>query len=146
MAIITDIKNQIKAKLDALVTSGVLGSVIMDDFKTDPTSIDIPKYPCAILSTPACGSQPETNRENMRDYTFDIPIIEKGENVTGATQIEELIEAIQDAFDNDPTLGGKADGGIEPAISNPDSINTGDKSIIMFVVTLKAKASKFLSF
>lgn len=144
--IATDIKNQIKVNLDALVTAGKLGSVLMDDFRDDLLNRDIPTYPCAILTTPAIESMTETNRDNLRTHIFQILVMQKGENVASATDVEDLIENILNQFDNDPTLGGKASGGVEPSSSTPEAITTGDRTYIVFTVTLKAKALKSLTF
>lgn len=141
MSIVADIKNQINTILTGLVSSNVLGAILMDDFKDDMLSRDIPAFPCAILTSPSIeSSSAETNQENLRTHTFEMMIVQKGENVTGPSDIENLMEAIMNAFDNDPTLGGKANGGVEPAISPTVSITSGDKAYILFVVTIKPKA------
>lgn len=142
----TAIKNRIKALLDELVTAATLGSVFVDDFKTNPFEKDIAKYPAAILTTAAVESEAVTNRDNMRAYIFEIVIINKGENVTSATQIETLMDAILDKFDNDPTLAGAADGAVEPSTSTPEAFSTGDKTYIVFSVFLRAKKIKALTF
>ena len=151
MSQIADVKTNIKANLDALKAAGTLGSVIMDDFKEDILSRDIPKFPCAILTTPAVGSDYETNRDNIRTFTFEIVVIQKGENITATSAIEDLIEAILNQFDNDPTLkgggaSGVADGGVEPSTSQPDSIAAGDKTYVVFTVAIRARAIKSLTF
>ena len=126
MSIAGDIKTRIKAILDALVTSTVLGSVLMDDFRDDVLNRDIPAFPCAILTSPSIESPiAETNQ---------------GENVTGTNDIEDLMEVLVNAFDNDPTLSGKANGGVEPAVSPTVSITSGDRTYILFVITIKPKA------
>jgi hypothetical protein len=141
MSIVGDIKNQIKTILDALVTGTVLGSVLMDDFKDDVLNRDIPAFPCAILTSPSIeSSSAETNQDNLRTHTFEILIVQKGENVTGSNDMEDLMEALINAFDNDPTLSGKANGGVEPAVSPTVSISSGDRTYILFVITLKPKA------
>ncbi len=141
MSIVGDIKNQIYATFSSLVTSGDLGAVLMDDFKDDMLSRDIPAFPCAIITSPAIeSSSAETNVDNLRTHTFEIMVVEKGENITDPTDIEDLMELIVNAFDNDPTLGGKANAGLDPAVSPTVSITSGDKAYILFVITLKPKA------
>ena len=138
-AITSTIKNAIKAKLNALCPS-TLKTVIVDDFNTNPNLENIPHFPAAILNSPSTQSERDTNRENLRTHIFEILVIQKGENVTGANDIEEMREAILDTFDNDGTLGGAANGSVDPASSNPQSITSGDKTYIVFTVTLKARA------
>ena len=138
-SITSTIKNAIKAKLDAL-TPGTLKTVIVDDFNTNPVLENIPQFPAALLNSPSTESERDTNRENLRTHIFEVLIIQKGENVTSANDIEELRETILDAFDNDGTLGGAANGSVEPASSSPQSITSGDKTYIVFTVTLKARA------
>lgn len=145
--LVTTIKNAIKSKLDALVVQEILEEVQEDDFKISPVyNRDIAQYPAAVLTCPSIEADTLTNRDNLRTHVFDIVVIEKGENVESVTQVEDLMENILNAFDNDPTLGGAANGGVEPAISTPAPIVSKDKSLIVFVVTIKAKATKDLTF
>lgn len=147
MALVTDIKNKIKTFLDELVTAGTLGEVQMDDFKISPVwERDFAKYPAAILTMPAIEGGYFTNRQNERVHTFEIVIVSKGENIASATDIETLAEAILDKFDNQPTLAGKADGGVEPSTTPAEPITSRGKSLIIFSVIIKAKAIKDLSF
>jgi hypothetical protein len=143
----TNIKLKIKSMLDALVTDGTLKFAFIDDMRRSAVlERDVPKFPAAILASPATDSGYSTNRENMRTYTFTIVIIQKGENMQSSEDIEELSETVLDAFDNDPTLSGLADGGMEPSSSTPEAMSTQDKSFIVFRITLKIHASKALSF
>ncbi len=143
----TTVKTKIKEKLDALVTSGILKFVMVDDLKANPTlDRDIPSFPAAILVSPSSEGSYSTNRSNIRTYTFAITIVQKAENVESSDEIEYLSDQLLDAFDNDPTLDGSAIGGLEPSSSNPESITSQDKSYIVFTVTLKAHADKTLTF
>ena len=145
-AIISTIKNAVKTKLESLVPA-TLGQVVVDDFKqADFSYKDIGKYPAAVLSSPSLEGSAETNRDNLRTHTFTIGIIQKGENVQSATDIEEIMEAVVDAFDNDPTLGGAAPGGVDPSSSTPESLSSVDGSFVVFTVTVKARALKTLDF
>lgn len=144
--LITDIKTKIKAKLDALVGTS-LGEVFVDDFKQSSIfDRDYGAYPVAVVTSPSLENAAETNRDNLRRHIFNILIICKGEDISSAYDIENLMETILDAFDNDPTLTGTADGGVEPSISTPEPVVSGDKSYIAFVVTVRAKAIKSLTF
>jgi hypothetical protein len=138
MAVETDIKNQIKTLLGALVTAGTLGEVQSDDFKKNLLFDNIAKFPAAIVSPAAIDSDTETNRDNLRTYEYQILIVSKAEAITSETQIEDLREAIMNAFDNDPTLSGKANGGLTPSSSRPEPDDSN--SYIAFLITIKAKA------
>lgn len=143
----TVVKGKIKDKLNALVTSGVLKSVIVDDLKKNPSlDRDIPSFPAAVLVSPSSQGSYSTNRSNIRTYTFTVTIVQKAENIETNDDIEYLSDQILDAFDNDPTLSGTAVGGLEPSNSEPTSITSQDKSYIVFTVTLKAHADKTLTF
>ena len=145
MSLITNIKNAIKTKLDGLVTAGKLGEVQMDDFKLGVFDRDYGKFPVAILTTPSIEGGYLTNRDNLRTHTYEIIVIQKGENIESATDIEDLIETILDAFDNDFTLNGIADGGVEPSSSTPQAVTSRGKSLVAFSVILKAKGVKTLN-
>lgn len=146
MSLVSDLKNAIKTNLDALVTAETLGEAQMDDYKIGIFDRDYGAYPAAILTTPAIEGGAFTNRQNERVHTFQIVVIQKAENVESATEIETLIETILDKFDNDPTLSGKADGGVEPSSSTPEAVVSRGKTYIAFAITLKAHAIKDLTF
>lgn len=141
-AIETTIKNTIKAKLDALVPA-TLGEVQVDDFKISSIfDRDIAKYPAAVLVGAAIEeANALTNRDNERIYTFEILVIEKGENVTSATQIEELRETLLNTFDNDPTLGLADVLGNDPAFSPAETITDRSRSYVVFSVVLKVRSA-----
>lgn len=145
-AISTNIKSRIKTILDGLVTSEVLGEVQNDDFNVGIFDREFALYPAAVISAPSIEGGLLTNRDNERTYTYEVTIVEKGENIASSSQIEELAEAIFDAFDNDPTLGGAANAGSSPATSPIASVISRGKTFVGFVVTIRAKAIKELSF
>lgn len=143
---IATIKNNIKSNLDALVTSGVLGSAIITDIKRDPLSADFPSFPCASLMPPALQSEVLDNRSVLRNYTFDIMVIFQAEDLSSTTQLEEKIESIINYFDNDPTLGGAARGGVLPVSSAPQPYQHNGKDLIMVVIQIQAKEDVTLTF
>ena len=150
------IKTRIQTILNGLVASGTptsaqLGAVIMDDFKKSIFGRDIPAYPVAILTTPSIDSKAETNVQNTRTYAFEILVLLRAEDVDDPAQVEDLIEAILNQFDNDPTLKagestGISDAGVEPSTSAPEAITNGDTSYIAFTIALRAKAVRDLTF
>jgi len=145
------IKTNIKATLDELKREQVLREVQVDDFKKSIFNRNFAAYPAAILTTPTIESSAATNVQNMRVYTFEIPVIVKAEEVTGAGQIEDLIEAILNKFDNDPTLKGdgttgSADGGVEPSTSSPEAVTSGGNDYIAFSIILRCRAIRDLTF
>jgi hypothetical protein len=139
-AIETTIKNAIKTKLESLAPA-IIGEVQVDDFKVSNVfDREIAKYPAAIITSATIEAETFTNRDNLRTFTYEIIIIQKGENITSPTQIEDLREGIMKVFDDDPTLGGTADGGVEPSISPAASITDRARSFIVFSVIIKARA------
>ena len=144
MAIAT-IKTKLKALLESIVPA-TLGEVQVDDLKTSIFDRDIGAYPCAILTTPEVGADYLTNRENIRTYNFAVVVIQKRENISGANDIETLIETILNKFDNDPTLTGSADGGVEPSSSAPAAYESRGATFITFTIFVKAKESIPLTF
>lgn len=147
-SLIATLKAEIKTLLEELKQAEVLGSVIVDDFKTDPLGLnkDIGAYPAAILGPASVESAYETNRENMRTHIFEILVIEKGENVSKDGIIEDLMQAILDQFDNHPTLNGLAVGAVEPAATSPTVVPAEDGSFIIFSVSLRVRGLVTLTF
>lgn len=133
------IKAQIKTILDALVSGGTLGQVIEDDFKVNIWQRDFSTFPVAILIGPATDSSAETNRENMRTYTYQIMILQLVENIRSVSAVEDLLELVLNAFDNAPGLAGAAVGGLFPSSSVPEPVVAGGRSMVIFSVILKAK-------
>ena len=140
MTISQNLKLQIKANLDALVTAGYLGSYISMDSGKDPITIDPPgAYPFAMVSMPQISSEWEDQATNKRTYRWDILFIQKAENVTDGS-IEANIDEVLNQFDNNFTLAGVAQGAVLPAEVLAWPVSSGDKSYVCFVVTLKARA------
>ena len=134
----TTIKSAIKTILDALKTAGTLKEVAYDDFRHPVQFRDTASFPAAIIGPAAIISASETQSDNLRTYDYQIVIVDKTENIASATQLEDLREAVLNAFDNAPTLSGAANGGLEPSLSQPQP-DDGNNYII-FIVNLKAKA------
>ena len=134
---IADIKNKIKGHLQALVDAGTLGSWQAVKFPEEFQNFDIGKYPCAILLPSTQTGVYKTNRQIQCTYTFDLMVVEKGENVADDTTIETLCESVRHEFDNDATLGGAADAGLPPTSSETARIGSGDQTYVLFFITLQ---------
>lgn len=143
---ITDIKAAIKAHLDALVTAGVLRFAASSDVRHDPLAADHPAFPAAYLMPPGMESQVLDNRTVLRTYTFDILLVENGENVQDVAQLEALVEAVIGEFDNDPTLGGQARGGVLPVSASPRPFQHNGKDLFAIYVQIVAKQDVTLTF
>lgn len=146
MAASSDIKAKIKAKLDALKVAGTLKTVIEYDGKKGIFDYDFASTPAAVLGSPSMSSAIETNRDNMRAYTFEIVVITKAEEVSSLTQLEDLAETLLDAFDNDPTMTGSANGGVEPSTSPAEPVVSRGNNYLAFSVVVVARAVKVLSY
>jgi len=134
------IKLQIKADLDSLVESGILASVQMVDYSKDVFTADYAKFPVAILGMSSMESDASDNANNIRTYTFPILVLEKSENLNAQTDMEDLRDAILNVFDTDYTLAGKAEGAVLPVASPAQTMSVGDRTIIYFVINIKARA------
>lgn len=143
---ISDIKNAIKTNLDELVTDETLGEANITDIKIDPLSTEIGAYPAAFVMPPSVESELSDNRNNVRTYTFEILVLFQAEDLQSTTELETDIEAILDKFDNDPTLDGKALGGVLPISSAPEPFKHGGKDLIAVSVQIQAKEIVQLSF
>lgn len=143
---LTTIKAAIKTNLDELVTAETLGGVTMTDIKLDPLNSDIGSFPHAFLMPPAVESEVLDNRSVVRTYTFDVLILVQAEDLDTTSELETLMEAVLDKFDNDPTLSGTAQGGVLPITSAPEPFQHGGRDRIYFVLQLQAKDVKALSF
>lgn len=139
------IKSAIKSNLDALVP-GTLGGAEISDIKKNPLAADIPAYPYAFLMPPAVESEVLDNRTITRTYTFGILVLFNAENLASTTELEEKVEAIMGAFDNDPTLGGTANGGVLPVSSAPEPFQHNGKDLIAVELQIKAKEPVTLTF
>jgi hypothetical protein len=140
------IKQAIKTNLDALVTAETLGGATTSDIRKDPLAADIPSFPHAFLMPPSIESEVLDNRSVLRTYVYDIMVIWNAENIADATTVEGDIEAILDAFDNDPTLSGTAMGGVLPVSLAPQPFQHAGKDLIMAVVQIQAKQHVSLTF
>lgn len=143
---IATIKAQIKTNLDALVTDGVLAGAKQTDIKQDPLASDEGVYPFAYLMPPATESEVNDNAHIIRTHTFDIVTLFQAEDLDSVAELETAIESMLTKFDNDPTLGGTAQGGVLPVSTAPEPFQHGGKDRIMVVIQLQAREIVQLSF
>jgi len=142
MSKMADLKTKIKELvLDPLVTAGKLKEVQVDDFKMPLLQRSVAHYPAAILTSPeVTASTVSTFQTNQRVYTFQIVVLQKLENIAQAGDLEDLIEALMDQIDKNYTLGGQADGAVEPSTSQPEPIVSQGHQLVAFAVQIRAKA------
>lgn len=143
---ISSIKSAVKATLDTLVTATVLAGATETDIKNDPLNTDIPGYPHAFLMPPAVESEVLDNRTLIRTYAFDIMVLFQAEDIDGTADVEIAVEAMLDAFDNNPTNTGTALAGMIPVSSAPEPFQHKGKDLIMVVLQIKAKEVVSLTF
>lgn len=146
MSALSILKDAIKTQLDALVTATTLKGASEIDLRKDPLAEDIQAFPWAFLMPPSTESDLVDNRTVLRTFTFAIMVVEKTENITSNTQLETLLENVLNQFDNNPTLGGAADGAVYPATSAPEPINHLGKNLTVFYVTLKCNRTQSLTY
>ncbi len=137
-------KTAIIADLTALVTAGTLGSVIADDYsKINPLDRTIAATPVAIVLPPMVTTSDYADvANNLRTYTWYVMVADIPEHVAagGSTYLETLMDAVLNAFDQDCTLQGSANGAVMPAVLEPPGIVSANNiSYVTFYVTFKAK-------
>jgi hypothetical protein len=141
-----NIKQAIKTDLDTLVTDGTLAGATMTDIRHSPLAADIPGLPHAYLMPPSVESDVLDNRTVLRTYSFQINILFNAEDLASTSDVENMMEAILNKFDNDPTLGNTAPGGMLPVSSAPEPTQHNGKDLILVVILLRAKEPVSLSF
>ena len=145
MSNIGNVKAQIKTVLDTLVPTYVQ-SVTISDIKKDPLDAEIGAYPAIFIMPPALGaSERLDNRTNLRDYTFFLLVVMKGED-TDTPDVEDLMERVINVLDNAITLSGTAIGGITPVTSTPEAFQHNSRDLIVFDVIIKARVTETLTF
>lgn len=142
------IKTQILANLNALVTAGVLGSVLEKDITADVLKDTFPSYPCAVLGSSTLASVWEYQQANKRTYQFDLLMVQKVMNLPGNNPgyMEDLRDAVATQFDNNFTLGGAALLGVAAVFSQKVQTTERGDNYVTFWVTLKATTLANLSY
>ena len=133
------IKNQLLADLQKLVPD-FLGAVQEIDYSKDSFSADYEAFPVAILGLSSMKSDAADNQDNIRTYTFPILILQKSENITAQTDMEDLRDAIVNVIDTDFSLKGFAPAGVLPISSPAQTASMADKTFVYFVITIEARA------
>ena len=147
MATIQTAKEKIVAMLRTLENAETLREVVVQDLKVDPLSAEYAAFPVAVLTPPSLeASEVLDNRSNVRTYQFNVVVLMKPENFDSTVDVENLQETIINLFDNDPTLSGNADAGLEPAFSRPYPLNYAGRDLVYFEIYLRVKIRKDLSF
>lgn len=144
MAHISDVKAQIKTYLDELVTATILGKAESDDYQQGIFDRDFSAFPVAILQTASIESDILTTVEDLRTFNFEIVVIQRAENITAATDIETLQEAILDKFAQNQTLNNTCQKQV-PAVSAPAPVLSRGKSYVAFSVMIKAQKLKTIT-
>jgi|GEM_PF-3732907 len=135
------IKQQIVANFLALKTAGVVSSVIELDLGKDPLTIEPDTgYPFALVGMPIVTSDYEDQATNRRTYKFDSLVVTDYEALADQSEgVEGILDAIINQFDNNFTLAGTAVATVLPVEVLAIPVSTASKSLIVFLVTLKAQ-------
>lgn len=143
MSYAANMKAQIIADLETLISAS-LGSVVSDDLtKSHPLDREFPALPAAVVIPPMISaSEFEDVGDNNREYTWNIMVVCAPEAVAAqdSVYLENLMDAILQVFDNDCTLGGTAVAGVQPSVTGAGPMSHGDATYVVFYVTLKARA------
>lgn len=135
------IKTQILVNLEALVTAGVLNSYVSLDKNPNPLTDNPPSgYPFAIVGMPRISSDFEDQASNNRTYRFDILFaLDPNALAHPDTDVEDLIDAALNQFESNYTLAGTAIAAALPAKVEAAPVSVGDKTLLVFVLTLEAR-------
>lgn len=136
------IKEQILVNLQALVTAGIINSYYSLDANPNPLSMDPTSgYPFAIVGMPRIASDYEDQATNKRTYRFDLLFVLNPTTLANPdTDVEHLVDAVLNQFDNNFTLAGTATATVLPAEVDSVPVSTGEKTLLCVVVTLKVQA------
>jgi hypothetical protein len=135
------IKQQILINLKALSDAGTLNSFVSLDKNPNPLEDTPPSgYPFAIVGMPRIAADFEDQATNMRTYRFDILfVLDPATLPHPDTDVEDLIDAVLNQFDTNFTLAGNAIAAVLPAEVEAAPVSTGTKTLLVFVLTLKAR-------
>ena len=146
MSQINDVKNAIKTRLDTLVPT-YLKAVEITDITRDPLDMDLQSYPVAFIMPPAIATVELYDTVNvLRELTFTIMVIEKMENVSTTSQVEDLMQVMLNTIDSSITLGGVAVGGVQPTSSFPEPFIHNARSLVVFDIIIKARTLTTLTY
>lgn len=147
MSAINDVKNKISEKLTTLIGAGQLAGVSLADIKRDPLDAEIQSYPHAFIMPPAIQTVKwEDNRSVIRDLIFTVMVVEKQENITTTSQIEDLMQLIMDKIDNSITFDNVAVGGVFPTSSFPEPFVHNGRSLVVFDIIITARVLQTLTY
>lgn len=116
------IRAGIKTKLDALVTTGTLGSVYNGE--QNAQSVEHVAFPAAELTRLQTAPEYFTNREDMQWYVFVINLYQMIEETNlGEVEVamDSVVDAVMQKFLDDVNLSGVLDGRLQP-VENQASI------------------------
>lgn len=135
------LKEQILVNLKALVTAGNINSFLSLDANPDPLAMQpTGGYPFAVVGMPRVASEYEDQATNKRTYRFDILFVLDPSTLQHPdTDVEHLIDAILNQFDNNFTLAGNAVATVLPAEIESVPVSTGTKTLLAVVVTLRCQ-------
>jgi len=135
------IKQQILVNLQALKDAGRISSFYSIDLSPNPLEMEpTGGYPFAIVGMPRIASEFEDQATNQRTYRFDVLfVLDPSALPNPDTDVEDLIDAVLNQFDSNFTLDGVADAAILPATLEGFPVSTGDKTLLVFVLTLQVR-------
>mgnify|MGYP001561014716 CR=1 FL=1 len=134
------LRAKIKTKLDGLVTTGTLGSVMNGEQPAQ--GVEITAYPMAEIVRVQTDPDFLTNREDIQTYLFAINLysrLEENDYATVETNMDSVIDTVIQAFLNDASLGGTADGRIQPVQSAASLVSWLGKPVRRDTIFLRCR-------
>lgn len=139
-----NIKLKIRDLLQELMDAGTLGDVLLLNKPTAIFSLNLDKFPVAVLANNSFTGERATNRDNEVTHTFEILVIEKSDNIDTDTYLEDMSEIVRKKFADNETLGGLSHA-IEPAVSQFGPLSETDYAMTVFLITLKVRTLETLT-
>ena len=78
--------------------------------------------------------------DNDRVYTWELFVVVDNSSLDTQYDVEGIIDAVLNAFDNDETLGGNSWPAVDCALSEPMTLTSADKTWTIIPIVLKAHA------
>lgn len=139
------LRDSILTKLNALIPA-TLKEVY--GYKIPFMEMEFGSYPVAELIESSNEADYFTNSENLRTFAFEIWLYVEAENQgieSAFTILRTTVDTLLDTFDNDYTLGGVADGGIDASVSGFSDFRGRSKRVAFANITLRCRKIKTLT-
>jgi hypothetical protein len=133
--------NAIITDLETLVPS-VLKCVLATNLSKDPTQLDYPGFPTAVVLPPVLKTADyEDTATNLRSYEWYVLVLANPEDIpkSDPTYLAGLEDNVCAVFDTDCTLQGTAPAGVFPAVLPQPAVNIKGITYTAFYIQFTAR-------